>query len=48
MSCLRSCAPARARAEFFRRIREQQAAEQAPDEPELIPEPAEEPDSFGV
>jgi transposase len=34
------------RAEFFRKIREQQAAEQAHDEPELIPEPAEEPDEF--
>jgi hypothetical protein len=34
------------RAEFFRRVREQQAAEQAREEPQLIAEPAEEPDSF--
>ena len=34
------------RAEFFRRVREQQAAEKAHDEPELIPEPADEPDGF--
>jgi hypothetical protein len=32
------------RAEFFRRVREQQASEQAQDEPQLIPEPAGEPD----
>jgi transposase len=32
------------RAEFFRKVREQQAAEKARDEPELIPEPAGEPD----
>jgi transposase len=31
------------RAEFFRRIREEQAAEQAQDEPQLIPEPAGDP-----
>lgn len=34
------------RAEFFRRIREQQAGEKAQDEPELIPEQAEQPDEF--
>ena len=32
------------RAEFFRRVREQQASEQAQDEPELLPEPADEPE----
>ncbi len=31
------------RAEFFRRVREQQAADQEHDEPELLPEPAEDP-----
>jgi hypothetical protein len=32
------------RAEFFRRVREQQAADQEDDEPQLLPEPADEPD----
>ncbi len=32
------------RAEFFRRVREQQAADQAQDDPELLREPANEPD----
>jgi transposase len=31
------------RAEFFRRVREQQAADQEDDEPELVPEPTEDP-----
>jgi transposase len=34
------------RAEFFRKVRERQAAEKAQDEPELIPQPAEAPDGF--
>jgi transposase len=34
------------RAEFFRKVREQQAAEQAQDEPQLIPKPAEQTDGF--
>lgn len=32
------------RAEFFRRVREQQAAEQAQDEPRLMPDPSDQPD----
>ena len=32
------------RAEFFRRVREQQAADREQDEPELLPDPADEPD----
>ena len=40
MSCLRSCAPARGAPSSSARVREQQAAEQEQDEPQLIPEPA--------
>jgi transposase len=34
------------RAEFFRKVREQQAAERERDEPQLIPQPAEQPGGF--